>query len=46
MVVGADGWTMALVVVVTVLTTPVACDCAALDCVWTLAADWPVDWAT
>ena len=38
--------TTPLFVVVTELTTAAPCDCAALDCVWMLAVDWPVVWAT
>jgi len=45
-VVVVAGATIALFVDVTELTTAAACACAALDCVWTLAADWPVVWAT
>ena len=44
--VAAGGETTPLFVDVTELTTAAPCDCAALDCVWTLAVDWPVVWAT
>ena len=45
-VVVVGGVTTPLFVVVTELTTAAACGCAASDCVWMLAADWPVVWAT